>query len=379
MREERRKFTAMRIFKLALSGSVASILLMGSAMAGNLVFRTPDDAMKQGISAFNGGYYELALPALEALEATKPQIAHFYEARISADNEGAFTDHGKAFRVYKELADELQDVDPDDDDLAPIAAKSLTAVSMYLRDGIPSAGIQPDVDEANRDLQRAALTFNDEDAQFELAKVYLRGEGPDMTVSGYDDPSSKIENGRHWLSRLSQAGHPGAQAFLADLMWRGKFVQKNQPAALNLIDVAVANAPPSERVWIEDIYQNIFCNAGEGVRQQATGRVAEWHNRYGRRPDLQESRDGLDDLAVDAVRTCANGELVRPMSVLATDAKKPAPQPQMISTPSIPQPRQTSLIPAGAASIRPASEAAAATAPPPAPVVGLTPNGETAR
>lgn len=353
--------------------------MLGAAVAGELVFRSPDDAMKQGISAFNGGYYELALPAFEALEPSKPQIARFYMARIYGDNEGAYTDHGKAFRLYKELADELQDVDPDDDNLAPIAAKSLTAVSMYLRDGIPSAGIEPDVDMANRDLQRAALTFNDEDAQFELAKVYLRGEGPDMTVAGYDDPASKIENGRHWLSRLSQAGHPGAQAFLADLMWRGKFVQKNQPAALNLIDVAVANAPPSERVWIEDIYQNIFCNAGEGVRQQATGRVAEWHNRYGRRPEMQENRDGLGDLSVEPVRTCANGELVRPMSVIAADAKKPAPQPQMISTPAAPpQPQRSSLIPAGAASIQPAAGGGAPAASS-APVVGLAPNGETAR
>ncbi len=368
----------MRTFKLALAGSVASILMLGSAIAGEVVFRSPDDAMKQGISAFNGGYYELALPAFEALEPAKPQIARFYLARIYGDNEGAYTDHGKAFHLYKELADELQDVDPDDDDLAPIAAKSLTAVSMYLRDGIPDAGIPADVETANRDLQRAALTFNDEDAQFELAKVYLRGEGPDMTVTGFDDPASKIENGRHWLSRLSQAGHPGAQAFLADLMWRGKFVEKNQAAALNLIDVAVANAPPSERVWIEDIYQNIFCNAGEGVRQQATGRVAEWHSRYGRRPALEDSKDGLDTLAVEPVRTCANGELVRPMSVFASDPK-PATQPQpqmMIGAPSPAPTQRSSLIPAGASSIQ-----AAGTSPitAPSPVVGLTPNGATAR
>jgi TPR repeat protein len=372
MREERRKFTAMRIFRFAVAGSVASILMLGSAIAGELVFRSPDDAMKQGISAFNGGYYELAIPAFESLEATKPQVARFYLARIYGDNEGAYTDHGKAYRLYQELADELQDVDPDDDQLAAVAAKSLTAVSMYLRDGLPSAGVKANVDEANRDLQRAALTFNDEDAQFELAKVYLRGEGPDMTVTGYDDSASTIENGRHWLSRLSQAGHPGAQAFLADLMWRGKFVEKNQAAALNLIDVAVANAPASERVWIEDIYQNIFCNAGEGVRQQATGRVAEWHNRYGRRPDLRDNKDGLDDLAVEPVRTCGNGELVRPMSVLATNATKPAAQPQMITTPSAPAPQRSSLIPAGASSIQ--SSRAAPTAGP-----ALTPGGQTAR
>lgn len=343
--------------------------MFGSAVAGEVVFRSPDDAMKQGISAFNGGYYELALPAFEALEPTKPQIARYYMARIYGDNEGAYTDHGKAFHLYKALADELQDVDPDNDDLAPIAAKSLTAVSMYLRDGVADAGVQPDVEAANRALQRAALTFNDEDAQFELAKVFLRGEGPNISVAGFEDPSSKIENGRHWLSRLSQAGHPGAQAFLADLMWRGKFVEKNQIAALNLIDVAVANATPNERVWIEDIYQNIFCNAGEGVRQQATGRVAEWHNLYGRRPAARDDKDGLDDLSAEPVRTCANGELVRPMGITAP---KPPPAQVITSAPSSPQQRGSSVIPAGTSAFAPPSGVGA-------PVVGFAPGGETAR
>lgn len=343
--------------------------MFGSAVAGEVVFRSPDDAMRQGISAFNGGYYELALPAFEALEPTKPQIARYYMARIYGDNEGAYTDHGKAFHLYKALADELQDVDPDNDDLAPIAAKSLTAVSMYLRDGVADAGVQPDVEAANRALQRAALTFNDEDAQFELAKVFLRGEGPNISVAGFEDPSSKIENGRHWLSRLSQAGHPGAQAFLADLMWRGKFVEKNQIAALNLIDVAVANATPNERVWIEDIYQNIFCNAGEGVRQQATGRVAEWHNLYGRRPAARDDKDGLDDLSAEPVRTCANGELVRPMGITAP---KSPPAQVITSAPSSPPQRGSSVIPAGTSAFAPPSGVGA-------PVVGFAPGGETAR
>ncbi|AGK57535.1 Sel1 domain-containing protein repeat-containing protein [Hyphomicrobium denitrificans 1NES1] len=325
----------MRIFRLAVAGSVAVFFAMlGSAFAAGVTFRSPDDAMKQGISAFNGGYYELALPAFEALEATKPQIARFYEARIYGDNEGAYTDHGKAYKIYAQLADELKDVDPDDDELAPIAAKALTAVSMYLRDGVSDAGVRPDVAAADRALQRAALTFNDEDAQFELAKVFLRGEGPEM--AGSEDPSSKIENGRHWLSRLSRAGHPGAQAFLADLLWRGKFVQKDQTAALNLIDVAVSNASPSERVWIEDIYQKIFCNAGEGVRLQATGRVADWHKRYGRSPQLRDDKDGLDNLSAEPVRTCANGELVRPMSapVPTTAVSSQAPIANSVSRPS---------------------------------------------
>ena len=315
----------MRTSKITVAGLLASVALAGSVSAGSVTFRSADDAMRQGISAFNGGYYELALPALEAVAETKPVVGKFYMARIYADNEGAYTDHAKAYGIFKELAEQLQDVDPDDDELAPIAARSLTEMSGYLRGGITDAHLSPDAAAADRALQRAALTFNNEDAQFELAKVLLRGEGPDITLGGTDDASSKIENGRHWLSRLSRAGHSGAQAFLADLLWRGKFVEKDQASALNLIDVAVANAPPHERVWIEDIYQNIFCNAGEGVRQQATGRVAEWHDRYGRRQESHSDKSGLDSLAVAPVRTCSNGEMVRPMSPAATANSAPAP------------------------------------------------------
>lgn len=305
----------MRISKTIWAGLAVLIALAGTAAAGTgLTFRSGEDALKQGIAAFNGGYYELAVPALEAAAESNPVLGSFYMARIYADNEGPFTDHTKAYSIFRKIAEELQDVDPDDDDMAPIAAKSLTQVSRYLRDGLPAADLKPNAVAADSALQRAALFFNNEDAQFELAKVLLRGEGPDINLTGDEGFDSKIENGRHWLSRLSQQGHAGAQAFLADLMWRGKYVPRDQIAALNLIDVAVANAPPNERVWIDDIYQNIYCNAGEGVRRQATGRVAEWRDHYGRKQlRTADNKSGLDVLSADPVRTCANGEPVKPI------------------------------------------------------------------
>lgn len=343
----------MRTSNCRLMVLVASVALTATATfagAATLTFKSPEDALRQGVSAFNGGYYELALPALEAVVPTNPVMGKFYLARIYGDNEGSYTDHGRAFKLFKSLADELQDCDPDDETLAPIAAWSLTEVSRYLRRGIPGAGVAADPYAADRALQRAALTFNNEDAQFELAKVLLRGEGPDLVLGGGGrDLSSKIENGRHWLSRLSRQGHAGAQAFLADLLWRGKFMRKDQAAALNLIDVAVSHAPPHERVWIEDIYQNIFCNAGEGVRQQATGRVAEWHSRYGRRIETSTDKSGLADLAVSPVRTCANGEVVKPM---ASIVEPPAEAPQDVVPPSlghtVSNPAPSSIAPANA-------------------------------
>ncbi len=344
MQAEKRKYTVMRTYslkRLLIAGAACSLLSAATVAAagGGVTFRSPDEALHQGISAFNGGYYELAVPALEAASESSPVVGSFYLARIYADNEGSYTDHPKAYSIFKKLADELRDVDPDDEDMAPIAARSLTHVSNYLREGLAESGLKPDVAAADRALQRAALSFNNEDAQFELAKVLLRGEGPDINLAGSDDQDSKIENGRHWLSRLSRGGHAGAQAFLADLMWRGKYVPKDQINALNLIDVAVANSPPNERVWIDDIYQNIYCNAGEGVRRQATGRVAEWRNRYGRRHEGNAGKSGLDDLAADPVRTCANGEAVVPIGVhneAATTAAPAATRERVIELPTPP-------------------------------------------
>lgn len=308
----------MRTYRIAVCSALLVAGAAASAAAGGVTFRSTDDALKQGISAYNGGFYELALPALEAASGANGVLSRYYMARIYADNDGAYTNHLKAYQLYKQLADQLRDVDPDDDELAPIAAMSLTAVSNYMRQGLPDAKVTPNSEAADRELQRAALFFNNEDAQFEMAKVFLRGEGPDINLGRQDDPSSKIVTGRHWLSRLSRKGHAGAQAFLADLLWRGRFVDKDPATALNLIDVAVANAPAHERVWIDDIYQNIYCNAGQGVRAQATGRVAEWRNRYGRYQEPSASKDGLDDmLQADPVRTCANGELVKPMGATA--------------------------------------------------------------
>lgn len=278
---------------------MGAMLVPGLAGAGTQPFKSAEDALRQGVSAYQGGYYEIAIPALEHAAASNEFMAQYYLARIYADNSGSRTDHARAYKLFRSLADEFADVDPEDDPRAPYVGKAQTAVAGYLRTGLPEIGLTPDIAEAVKYLNNASSTFNDEDAQFELAKLQLKGEGV----------ATNVRWATHWLSTLTQQGHAGAQAFLADLLWRGKYVKADQPRALALIAVAVENAPPHERLWIEDIYQNIYCGAGEGVREQATGIVADWGNRYGRKP---EARDGsvLGALNEAPERTCRNGEPV---------------------------------------------------------------------
>jgi hypothetical protein len=270
-----------------------------------VLFKSPRDALKQGVSAYNGGYYEVAIPALKFAAASE-FMANYYLARIYSDNSGSHTNHAAAYDLFRHIADEYADVDPDDDPHARYVGQSLTALAGYVLKGLPEIGLKPNPEVAADYLNNASATFNDEDAQFELAKLQLKGEGVEQDI-----PKAK-----HWLATLSRKGHAGAQAFLADLLWRGMHMDKNPSQALALIAVAANNAGNQDRLWIEDIYQNIYCGSGDGIRKQATGIVAGWGDRYSvTRKKESVDRLGLGTLDAEAERSCANGEPVRRIEV----------------------------------------------------------------
>lgn len=295
------------VLLLALAGQGVTAAWPALAAQPQIKYRTAEEAVNQGLSAYNGGYFEHAIPAFEYAAKKGSEVesflARYYLARIFANNNSAHTDHPRAFEIFQHLADEHADMDGDADPRAKFVGKALVALAHYTRLGLPEIGLQPDAERAAELLQHAATMFGDEDAQFELAKLLLKGDGVDKNV-----PKAK-----HWLSTLSQSGHAGAQAFLADLIWRGKIVEADPVRALALITIAVANAPQQERVWIEDIYQNIYCGTAEGVRKQATGLVADWRTRYGR-PPRPDTRDGLGALDEGPERTCKDGQRVAPYS-----------------------------------------------------------------
>ncbi len=282
---------------IAIAGILLAVLAAPATAAPR--FSSPEDALRQGISAYNGGYHEIAIPALEFAASENLFLGSYYLAVLYADSNSAYTDHGKAYMLYQRIANEHTDVDPDHDARAPYVAATLTALAKYIRGGLAEIRLQANPQLAAEYFHHAAVFFNDEDAQFELSKMQINGEGVPADVA----------RGRHWLSVLAENGHAGAQAFLADLYWRGKFMPKDAVRALTLISVAVKNAPASEQVWIDDIYQNIYCGAPQGVREQATGMVADWDVRYGRKPPLP-GRLGLGGLDLAAHRTCADGRPV---------------------------------------------------------------------
>lgn len=277
--------------------------LIAAADARDVSFANPRVAFDQGLGAYRNGYYEIAIPAFEFVVARNDpnlrMFAEFYLARIFSDSTTVHTDHAKAYMLYQRIADEHADMDPDDMSRAPFVGKALTSVAIYVKNGLPEIALKPDVERAVEYLRHAATMFNEMDAQFELSKIQIGGE------------ELERRTGLHFLQKLARESHPGAQAVFADLLYRGKYVKQDKAQAFAMIQMAVENAASSDRIWIEDIYQNIFCGSPNDVRVQSQGYVANWRRSFARPRALVEAPavgpQRRADLATPS-RACSNGE-----------------------------------------------------------------------
>lgn len=299
---ERRKLSAMHINRVAARLAVGLGVLIGAASMPALArdplrFVSPEAAVEQGINAYRSGVYTLAEQALRYGAERGSLLGQYFLARLYADPAGPLTDHPKAYRLYAAIVQQHSTIiDVDDDPMARYVGKSLTALAQYTLRGLPAIALKPNPERAADLFQQAATFFRDQDAQFELAKLYLTGEGVEIN---HRQATSR-------LSTLAQVGHASAQAFLADLYWRAKGgLPHDEGRALALITLAVENAPSHERIWIEDIYQSIFCGMSAGVRRQSEALVASFRHRYAPRPGT-EPQDTIG-LTPRAVRTCSDG------------------------------------------------------------------------
>ncbi|MEN2494646.1 MAG: hypothetical protein TECD_00550 [Hyphomicrobiaceae bacterium hypho_1] len=275
------------------------VAMLPTEVKSSVNYKTPFYAMQQGLASFHSGDFHIAIPAFEY--AIKHDIfpARYYLACIYSKSSSVNTNHIKAFHLFHQFVKTHVDTDPADYRKAPTVARAMTRFARYIRDGLPEIGVQADVVRAAQYFHHSATFFNDEDAQFELAKLQLS-----------DDSLRKSSHSAlHWFSVLAQKGHARAQAFLADLNWRGKYTKRNPIRALVLIELALENAAHEDRVWIEDIYQNIFCGSGEETKNKVSKVVEVWRSKFS--PAVQKKQfDILSPLGFVPKRTCADGRSV---------------------------------------------------------------------
>ena len=234
-----------------------------------LSFSSPLEAYRQGKAAFDEGWYGLALPALQfsskrGVFGAQLKLAKMYELGL-----GVPTDNAAAYDLYKKISDKhwnISNFHP----AAPYIGQALASLGVYYLDGIKEMGLKPDARRAATYFTHASQYFGNPRAQYQLAKLYLSGQGV----------KKNVRRGIGWLNNATKKKHAPSQALLGQLLWEGELVAKQQIKALALLTMAQDNASAQDSEWISELHKTIIDASDQKTRDGAKTAVARWVKIY---------------------------------------------------------------------------------------------------
>jgi TPR repeat protein len=226
--------------------------------------RSPWAVFKFGFSAYKQGHKDQAVEAYR-YAAEKGQIgARWKLARMYAEGDGVARDDYEAFKFFNEIA--RQDVEQGSPDESYIS-DALVALAGYYRRGIPGSPVQANPMAAQDHYMRAAANYRNPQAQYEVGRMFLAGEGM---------PKSPKQAGR-WFQLAAAKGHAGAQATLGSMLVRdGKIVR-----GLAMLTLALDRASPGDSGWIRDMQEEAFSLANEADRRTAVALADDMRAKAG--------------------------------------------------------------------------------------------------
>src|SRR4249919_1517983 len=116
--------------------------------------------------------------------------------RMYADGDGVARDDVRAFEYFSRIANAHANDSPSAPQ-AQIVANGFVALGRYYLNGIPNSKIKPDTDRAREMFSYAASNFGNADAQYDLARLYLKD--PDASRDDF-------RYGARWLGLAAQKG-----------------------------------------------------------------------------------------------------------------------------------------------------------------------------
>ncbi|HWK66610.1 MAG TPA: tetratricopeptide repeat protein [Rhizobiaceae bacterium] len=247
-------------FSTALAASIGAT---GSALAfDEKVFddktgvkekSSPWDVFRFGFSAYKSGHKEQAVEAYK-YAAEKGQLGATWKlARMYAEGDGVARNDYEAFKFFSEIVQ--QDVEPGSPEESYVS-DALVALGAYLKKGIPGSPVAADPVAAQEYYMRAAANYRNPTAQFEMGKMFLKGEG---------GVKASVRQAGRWLQLAAEKGHAGAQATLGHLLFQsGKVVR-----GLAMMTAALQRADSADRAWIRNMQEEAFAVAPEADRRTA--------------------------------------------------------------------------------------------------------------
>src|SRR5471032_2459601 len=185
-------------------------------------------------------------------------VAQWKLGRMYADGVGVTQDDLRAFEYFSRIANAHAEDSPSAPQ-AVIVANAFVSLGRYYLSGIPNTKIKVDADRAREMFSYAASYFGNADAQYDLARLYLKGVG-----TSRDD----FRYGARWLGLAAQKGQHQAQALLGQMLFNGEQLPRQAARGLMWLTLALANSTQDE-TWIKDNYNKAFAKASDDDRAMA--------------------------------------------------------------------------------------------------------------
>jgi TPR repeat protein len=267
----------MRIFKrtiLALILGAAPVAAPGFAFDGapaNSDATIPVVAAQPGAAAAlkkaipSTATPDTSLTSLQyAAEGGHP-VAQWKLGRMYASGDGVTQDDLRAFEYFSRIANAHAEDSPSAPQAA-IVANAFVALGRYYLNGIPNSKITSDPDRAREMFSYAASYFGNADAQYDLARLYLKSAG-----TSRDD----FRYAARWLGLAAQKGQHEAQALLGQMLFNGDQLPRQAARGLMWLTLARDSAGPDE-IWIKESYNKAISRASDDDRAMALQMLEHW-------------------------------------------------------------------------------------------------------
>lgn len=266
----------LRLWTIGIAGAVSLGLLpalvpaayafdVQAALAEDM---SPEDAFRIGALAYRAGDADEAVPALEFAARLGHAMALWKLGRMYAAGDGVERDDLKAFEYFRELADNHADDNPRRP-ASRIVAEAFLAVANYYSTGIPNTVVGRNVGYAADLVRHAATYFGDTSAQYQMAMLYIRGEGVEQSGT----------RAVRWLMLAANEHHVGSQGELGRILWLGEDVPRRPVEGLMWLQIASQNPLNREDQWISGFYSEAFSAATDTQRGSAIRKAERWRDR----------------------------------------------------------------------------------------------------
>jgi TPR repeat protein len=236
---------------LSLSCGAASEALAFDPQAGVSKESGPFDLFKFGFFSYKEGRKSDAVEAYRYAAEKGHTGSRWALANMYADGDGVPENDLEAFKMYSEIAQ--AGVEPGSEDTGYFA-NALIALASYYRRGIPNSPVKIDLTQARQLYFQAASAFGIPEAQFQLGRMMLTGEGGSVSV----------HQAKKWLNRARNNGHAGAMGLFGNIL----FQEGDTARGLAFMTAALEHCQPKDCGWLQSTQEEAFSVASEEDRRK---------------------------------------------------------------------------------------------------------------